>query len=323
MIIYLYGNDPHRINQRKNDMVDKFLRERDPQQMNVVRLDAANADDAAKVITEMHTSPFLAEKRMVVVNNIITAANKDLHQSLLEKVKVGLPETTIAVLVEENLPKKLVKALAPIHAALSETKFAQHFPALSGNDLGLFVRRELDALGVTIDADALRTFVTSSSSATEASQYISQLVSYVGDKKHITAADVSICLPETATDNLFPLIDAVMARRGKAALELLYAQYDAGTDAGQVMAMLIKQTRLFLGVAEAVDRGIVDAAVMAKQLGGHPFVIKKLISLARQGDLATAKMMHKAALGLDRGLKRGLGDVRTLLELFVAKVVTK
>ena len=86
MIIYIYGEDTFRAHEYLKDQVAKFKAARDPQGYNVVFLDCAKAEPG-KVLSELMATPFLAEKRMVVLENILTNNNKDLLGDLIERVK--------------------------------------------------------------------------------------------------------------------------------------------------------------------------------------------------------------------------------------------
>lgn len=324
MILYLYGNDTDTITARSNDMIAKFVRERDPQQMNVVKITVDSGTAPSTILAEVNASPFLAEKRFVLVKNPVSAGSAELIESLTELVqKETLPESTILLITESALPKKLTKGPKALHDALAKTKFAQEFAAASGKDLGTWIQRQLQTKEITIDRDALIALTDACNSQTEASQYVDQLASYVADAKHITLAEVNTCVPGSSTDDLFGLIDAVMARRGNVAFEKLYKQYESGTEAGQIVAMLIKQARMLVAVRDAIDRGHTDQKAIASSLGLHPFVVKKLFATARNTSLDQAKQMHAELLALDKGLKTGSADIESLLDLHLGKILTK
>ena len=323
MILYLYGDDTDTISARSNEMITKFVRERDPQQMNVVKITVDDKTSPSDILQEVNASPFLAVKRFVLVKNPVSAGSTELIESLTDLVEnETIPETTIILISESALPKKLTKAPKALHAALAGAKFAQEFAAASGKDLGTWIQRQLQTKEITIDRDALIALSDACNSQTEASQYVDQLASYVAEAGHITLADVNTCVPGSSADDLFGLIDAVIARRGNQAFTKLYQQYGAGTEAGQIVAMLIKQVRMLVAVCDAVERGHSDQKTIASSLGLHPFVVKKLFTAARGTNLEKAKQLHAELLALDKELKTGSADIESLLDLHLGRILT-
>ena len=87
MIIYIYGEDTYRSREFFKSNVERFKKERDPQGMNLVILDAKK-EDPSRIWNELTASPFLAEKRMVVIENPLSA-NAEVGDSLIEGIKEG------------------------------------------------------------------------------------------------------------------------------------------------------------------------------------------------------------------------------------------
>ena len=78
-------------------MVEKFKSDRDPQGLNTVSLDCQKEEEG-KIWEQILTTPFLAEKRMVVLENLLLSKNKELLTGLKEKIeKNALSDATVLV----------------------------------------------------------------------------------------------------------------------------------------------------------------------------------------------------------------------------------
>src|SRR3989338_10197408 len=86
MIIFLYGPDTFRSRQHLHKMMAKFRSERDPDGLNLVRVDATK-ETAGQILEQILAVPFLAEKRMVVVENLLESKHDELQTELLKLIE--------------------------------------------------------------------------------------------------------------------------------------------------------------------------------------------------------------------------------------------
>ena len=190
MIIYIYGEDTFRSRQYLKDQVAKFKAARDPQGYNVVILDCAKVE-AGKVLSEISASPFLAPKRMIVLENILSNSDKGLLSELVERVggchpersdgsptvgqqigdssaslrfarndrtksvtvAKGFPESNIVVFYQSDALSK-VKEAKELDAILKKEKYAKEFEAMSGASLIAWINSEIKNRGGKISASA-------------------------------------------------------------------------------------------------------------------------------------------------------------------------
>ncbi len=79
MVIFLYGKDIFRSREHLKKMTAKFRADRDPQGYNVVRLDASAESESSRIMNEMLASPFLAERRLAVIESLLSSKHKSLQ----------------------------------------------------------------------------------------------------------------------------------------------------------------------------------------------------------------------------------------------------
>src|SRR3989339_905246 len=101
MLIYLYGPDTFRSRQQLKKMIEKFKIDRDPQGLNVVVVDAEK-EEAGVVLQQISASPFLAERRMVVLENLLSSTGKkELQEDIFDRIKRNsIPESTVLLFWE-------------------------------------------------------------------------------------------------------------------------------------------------------------------------------------------------------------------------------
>jgi DNA polymerase-3 subunit delta len=323
MVIFLYGKDTFRGRQQLKKMIEKFKKERDPAGYNTVLIDLNANKDEKNVFENILATPFLAEKRMVVVQNLLSSKNSKLQAEFLKMLsEKKVPESTVLVIFEsgEDFKGKEAKKIAEV---LLKEKYAQKFEQLSGAGLQEWVKSEVASRGLKME-DGARAFLSINTGADMwwVNSLLDQLGAYAPDNK-ISLADVKLFLPEKANDNIFELVESIVRGDLRGAFTKLQAQYDKGEDVQFVFAMLLRQIRILLELRDLFDReSATTTDVAAKKLGLHPFVVKKSWSLIRHLNLSTLKRLHADLLDLDVSLKTGAVDGKTILDIYITRVAS-
>ena len=156
MILFLYGADSYRSLEQLKKMIAKFQADRDPSRLNVV-LPEIGEVSVADVLQELHASPFLAEKRMVVLKGLLGSKDKALQAALLEKIQTNsIPASTILLLWEEGSDFKANNTVKELFALLQKEKYAQCFDVLVGMKLQQFIEEQVKEQGGLIDREAVQ-----------------------------------------------------------------------------------------------------------------------------------------------------------------------
>ena len=320
MVIYIFGEDTFRSRQYLREQILKFKQTRDPQGYNVIILDGKK-EPPAKIMSEILSAPFLAEKRMVVLENILTQSDKELLHTLLTRTQEGtFPESTIIIFWQgETLSK--VKEAKELHEVLRRQKYTQEFTQLTGKHLANWIEQEVKKRGGTIEPAAVDCLAQEA----EGDQWglharIDQLIAYTSGKK-IEFKDLTPFLVEKLDDNLFNLVDALVAGNHKQAFTLLRYQRQLGTEEGQIIGLILWQLRILIQLRDIVNH-IPEAVseVAAKKIGIHPFVAKKNWSLVKRYSLEKLQTLYRLLLTMDVQTKTGYARPEILLDIFAARV---
>ena len=123
MLIFLYGKDSFRSHEYMKDMVFKFRKDRDPQNLNTIILDCEK--DNKNVLEQVSSAPFLGERRMIVLKNFLISKNIDIQEELIECLKKKkIPETNVIIFLESTDVFK-TKTVKKLFGILSKEKYSQ------------------------------------------------------------------------------------------------------------------------------------------------------------------------------------------------------
>lgn len=320
MILFFYGKDSFRSKQQIKRAVEKFKKERDPQGFNttIVNCDSTITGSLREMIT---TPPFLSEKKMVVIEKLLASKQKEQQEQVFDLIERGqLSSDTVLIFWEETDTYKS-KKINEYFERLTKEKYAQKFDALEGAKLYGWIQEEVRERGAKIDKDATTYLGAQIGHDMWAlSGTIDQLISYAQNRT-ITIEDIYKFVSTKEQDNIFALIDAITKKKTDTAFSLLQEQYAIGSDAQYIFAMIIRQVKLLLQIKNMEDLGHGNASELAKQLGQHPFVIKKTLPLVKGYTMNDLRALHRRLIDMDIQSKTGQADLETTIDMFISHAV--
>jgi DNA polymerase-3 subunit delta len=260
--------------------------------------------------------PFIAERRVVVVYDLLKhqKAGKDREElrAYLERV----PATCDLVLVEsEEFDRR-----SALFTYLKKAGELHEFLPKEGAELLRWVAERARLLGVTIDQQAAQRLVALAGSESRALiNEIAKLAAYVGGRGRITAQVVDLLVSDDQEQSLFAFIDEVGARRRGPALAGLRRLLEDGQAATYILFMLARHVRVLLGVKELAAQRLRPDDIAAR-LGQRPFVVRKALEQARGFSEADLLRLHDRVLALDHATKTGRFEAAAGLELLVAEL---
>jgi len=270
--------------------------------------------------------PFLAEKRLVIVNGLLTwltarkgrelsAAQKEFLAALADYLP-RLPETTRLVFVEDRpLP-----ARHPILqlARRGDRGYAKRFDPPKDRALSGWVQKRVQKHGGEIEPRAAHQLAAVVGADLRLlDQEIIKLVTYTNADRPITKADVDTLVPYAQAAVVFDMVDALGRRDGRAAAQTLHRLLDAGEHPLGLLAMIVRQFRLLIQVKELKVGGATSRDV-AQALELHPFPAGKLYGQADHFTAAQLETVYRHLLDTDVDIKTGKIEPEVALDLLVA-----
>jgi len=313
---------------------------------------AGETADLAVIRNTCDTMPFLAEKRLVVLEGLPrprkgqaddgeAAEDSDANapaspvapgpkgkrgkkaattglsplafaKGLAEYIP-SLPETTMLVVL---VPDEL-KADHPLMQAARRHGKSHVFAKPAGAQLTDWVTRRARAQGRRMSPDAARMLVESlGDDLRMLASEIDKLGTYVGEGGEIGGDDVRALTPVARQSKVFDLTDALARRDTSAALALLHELLANGESPLGIVALTAFQTRSLMQVKLLSDRGM-PAHQIASAAGIAPFVVEKSLRLARRFTFAQLEAAHRTLLEIDTSLKRSRMTPELALDLLV------
>ncbi|TAK04245.1 DNA polymerase III subunit delta [Patescibacteria group bacterium] len=316
MLIIVYGDDSFRVQEKVRQLTDAFKKKFDPTGMNLASF--GEKADVGEVMQAVRSMPFMGEKRMVVIRDLVSKSKKGD-----EDAWVGLkatPDSTIVVLWESDDAKALEKKALFKSLKDAAELHLYPFPVLEGPALTKWITERITSQGGKI-APAAATEIASrvSGDLWQADGEIRKLTAFASGRE-ITADDVRELVRPSFEGEIFAFIDAVSQRNGKEAFRLLAQERSAGSEDHYLLAMLARQVRILLGVRAMMDEDVrVAKDAIATELALHPFVAQKAMAAARRFTLSELMAAHDALFEREVGVKSGM-DPETAVDLMTVQM---
>lgn len=306
----------------------------DPQfaDLNSVTFDGRKVSPG-ELIHACDAVPFLAEKRLVIVDGMLTRLDprhrsagdesgeggaEDVNPDLANRLKEYLPRlpaSTELVFIES---KTLAKNNPVLKLAASDKKNARivEFTLPDVKDLPVWIEKRVNAKGGVIESRAAHDLAAHVGADLRLlDNEIEKLLVYRGGEA-IRVEDVERLVASVREANIFELVDAIGARQTNLAMRLLHAHLDQNAAPLYLLTMIVRQFRMLLQTKDLISRGV-NSAGIREQLKLHPFVVDKVSKQAANFSLAQLEAIYAQLLDADLAIKTGRSDPVVALDLLV------
>lgn len=327
-VTYIFcGQDVPSLRERLSDFCTS-LAEPSSLELNTTKFDGKTVT-AGEIEAAARSAPFLAEMRLVIVENLSSSANGRAVIDQMSDMLVTLPDWTRLVFVETGpedddygdggkrfagRPQALKKLINLVEND-SRGKVLAFDPP---RDLAHWLQERASRYQATLDIAAARLLAECiGGDLVLADTELAKLATYTAGARAITRDDVALLTPYSAEANIFQMVDALGQRNGKTALTLLRKLLDAGDEPLRLFAMITRQYRMIIQMREQLDGGQ-SVRGAAQVLGMRDFVADKVASQARLYRMEQLEHILEVLLETDLAIKTGklTGDL-ALEELVV------
>lgn len=318
MLILVYGDDTFRVQEKVKVLQAAFTQKHDPTGLNFASFGAdAKPGDVLQAVGSL---PFMSQKRMVVIRDLISTTKKDGEDAWASLAST--PESSIVVLWETAEPKAVEKK--GLFQALKKGAdvHAYPFPVLEGVALSKWAADRVKLRGGIVASDAARELAERvGGDLWQMDNEIGKLVAYASGRA-ISKADVEELVRASFDGEIFSLVDAVSRKEAAKAVRLLREERWSGASDFSIFGMLARQVRILLGARALLDD---DPRAPAQQLANdmniHPFVAQKSLDQARKFTLADLRATHDLLFKYDAGMKSGYLDAELAVDLVTTALV--
>jgi len=267
--------------------------------------------DLEKIRSDVMSLPFLADKRLVIIKNIL--GNKGVDGKKMIEVLDKKPDSSVVVFIEEGEPDKRTV----LYKRLVKEK-AKELNILQGGELIKWIKGETEKNGGIIDtreANMLAGYY--GGDLWQLKNEIQKLINY---NKKITEENIEKLSVSNANVKVFDLTDAITAKNKERAFKILGDLLDSGENEMYVLSMIQWQVRnlaMIYDLKNASEREIASKAKM------NPYIVKKTLSATRKiENINTIRSYYGQIIEAENDIKTGAKEPAVSLELLVNKLTS-
>ena len=312
-MFYIFHGENNYAKQQQLDKMTGRLGDQEMLGLNTTKLEGKGLS-VGELRMACGAMPFLSPVRLVLVNDFLTSKPGAAVLNELVDYLPTLPDFTRLFFLESksvSLKSKTAKL------ADSDPKgYIKVFEQPKGNQIDRWIVNEVKERGGQIAPRAANLLaINVGSDLIALSNEVEKLVLYRGEEL-IQPGDVELLSPYAAEASIFDLVDALGSRNGKRAVTLLQQALSEGTEPFYLFTMIVRQFRLMIQTKACMeDRMRPDE--IAKVVGMHPFVAKKVHKQAQSFSMNQLKQVYQHLLEIDEGVKTGKTQMPIALNMLV------
>lgn len=319
MLIFVYGDDTFRVREKVAEMETRFKEKFDPAGMNAARYET-NAE-IGTVMQQVQSPPFLGEKRLTVIRDLVASTKKADAEHWVEGFK-KTPGTSIVIFWETAEPAKVEKAELWKALKGESDVHTYPFPELEGPALTRWVMDRAAAMKMQIDRAAIDELVMRVGGDLWRMNNELEKLSAFANGTAIHRELVTQMVAASFEEEIFEFVDAVSRKDVKTALARLNQERQAGASDHQLLSMLTRQVRILLGARALLDQNPrADKQELAETMAIHPFVAQKALQQARSYRQEALKAAHELLYQYDLGIKTGQLSAEMAVDLTVQRLL--
>ena len=254
----------------------------------------------AVALDDAMAAPFFGERRVVCIDNpqFLTGETKKQKvehdiDSLQKYLESPMPSTVLVFFApydKLDARKKVTKQLKKVATIVEINQFSER-------DVRQFVTDQLKQDGYTLEPAALNDLIQrTDADLTLIMSELPKLELYTLPEKTITQAAISGLVTQTLTQNVFDLVNRVLAKNTAGAVTLYRELLQAKEEPLKINAILQGQFRLLIQTKVLAKQGY-SQGKLASILKVHPYRIKLALQTHRRFQLTD---LNRAYLGLFR-----------------------
>ena len=324
MIYLLFGEDDFSLNQELK-RIKEGISSKDLRDANTTVLQGSQTS-LEELSAACDTVPFLAEKRLVIVEGLLASVEPRRDRSgrsrptdnslakwsrLVDYLKQMAPTTDLVFL------EGAVQGNNRLLSKLKQVATVKSFSRLSGQQLRQWIERAVSQKGGAIDQRATQNLADLvGGNLWILDGEVEKLCLYAGGRA-ITEEDVRSMVAPAREASIFAAVDAVIEGRPAVATESLNRLLLSGATVPYVLTMLARQVRLLI-LSKELRRLRVPQKELATRLGlSAEFVLRKTMEQERRFSFEQLKDIHARLLETDMNIKRGVLEDSIALDLLV------
>ena len=264
-----------------------------------------------KLIDLAETMPFLAERRVIVVEN--SGFFKSAQDKLADYLK-QLPETSFFIFVEPQVDKR-----GKLYKACKDVGYIAEFNIQDEQTLRRWILGRLNKEQKLITERALAVFMERTGSDMEnIASELEKLLCYTLEKPDITEADVDAICTRQINNRIFDMIEAVASKRQEAALELYYDLLALKEPPMRILFLITRQFHILMQVKDLRRLGF-DNKSIASKAGIPEFAVRRNLVQAKSFSMKELRAALEDGVRAEEDTKTGRMTDQLAVETFLIR----
>ncbi|WP_373879997.1 DNA polymerase III subunit delta [Levilactobacillus brevis] len=276
----------------------------------------------AVALDDAMAAPFFGERRVVCIDNpqFLTGETKKQKvehdiDSLQKYLESPMPSTVLVFFApydKLDARKKVTKQLKKVATMVEINQFSER-------DVRQFVTDQLKQDGYTMEPAALNDLIQrTDADLTLIMSELPKLELYTLHEKTITQAAISGLVTQTLTQNVFDLVNRVLAKNTAGAVTLYRELLQAKEEPLKINAILQGQFRLLIQTKVLAKQGY-SQGKLASILKVHPYRIKLALQTHRRFQLTDLNRAYLGLFRVEKQMKSTTMDPELLFSLFMTQ----
>ena len=264
--------------------------------MNFTVFEGKNIE-VGKVIDLAQTLPFLAPRRVILIEN--SGFFKSSQEQLAEYMK-EIPEDTYFIFCEKEVDKR-----SKLYKAVKNEGYISEFGIQDEATLQKWILQLVAKEQKQISSQAMELFLskTGTDMANIQSEF-EKLACYTMDKDAIMPEDVEAICTERVQNRIFDMVEAVAGRRQKQALSLYYDLIALKEPPMRILFMIARHFNLLMQTKSYLLRRM-DQRMIAEKMSLAPFIVRKYMNQASKFELSFLRRMVEECVDAEERVKKG------------------
>ena len=324
MIYILHGADDYSIS-RELEVIKNNCGDPSVMATNTTVLDGADISPA-ELRVACETVPFLADKRLVIINGLFekftarqsrqgTKKNEADTLETFAAVLNSIPPFSVVILLENEL-----KDTNPLFKLVGGNAIVKSFPQLKGEALRTWVdNRVAEEKGDISPAAAALMVRLVGGNLWVMSSEISKLLTFTDGHK-VEEKDVKALVSYAQEFSVFNLIDAIVDNNLSKAENILEQLLRSGESPSGLIAMFTRQMRLIVRAKDLKSQKLQENEIRSRLGISQDFVMRKTLEQAGRYTPLRLKQVYQQLLEADVAIKTGLYEPELALNILVAEL---
>ena len=281
--------------------------------------------------TVCDTVPFLAEKRLVIIQGLLGCFEPQVKSRRQKKIAPpteqkseyksfaaylsNIPDSTVLVLLDGR-----IKSNNPLFKQLSAKAEVRSFPILREARLRQWIERQVVEQGASMSPQAVDLLARLvGGNLWIMANEINKLALFTSGRR-IDVEDIKAIVSSAQEANVFAMVDAILDFKAGVAEQLLEQLLQRGASPAYLLVMLSRQARMIV-LAKELRRQRKPEAEIQNRLGlTSGFALRKTLEQAQRYPLERLKQVYRKLLQADLSIKTGKYEGGLALNLLIAEL---